>query len=183
MGRETFIINKEKYTHLPPYDLLYQGIDLKRELEEYGIKLLVPKILLHGTQRREEYDNLKRKQVEYAFATQGVNFLLQNPVIGCVLIDNNLATLAVLDGHHRTRYAALYNIKDIPILLCQPKDVVNVLNKHEKQISEEEFINEINRDINLAIHSFSIRYPRYSIPKSLLGVSRFEDLSLRFKIF
>lgn len=183
MGQEKETIFLEKYVNLPPYDLLYQGINLKDELDKNskGIRLLIPKFFLHGTQRKEEYDNQKRRQVEYALKTQGINFLLQNPIIGCVIFENNHATIAILDGHHRTRYAALYGIKDIPALVSQPEDIVNILNRHGKKINKQDFVNETNEDISLAVHSFSIRNPKFIIPQALSGISKLDELSLRFK--
>ena len=49
-----------------PYDLLYEGINLKEAIGNFGTRLIIPKIFLHGRQGKNEYSQKKRNQIEMA---------------------------------------------------------------------------------------------------------------------
>lgn len=140
------------------YDLLYAGINLKEEIGGSGVRLCIPTFFLHGRQEKSEYSGKKRRQVEYALKTEGVDFLLKNPVIVCAIQLGGQLLLTIIDGHHRNRYAGLYGIKDIPCIVVDTPTIVNVINRHnkhgEKQLTVVGFETQLKNEVAIAIGSF-----------------------------
>lgn len=173
---------KLKNSYLPPYDLLYEGLNLKEIIGDRGIKLLIPRSNLFGRQAPQEYDNTKRRQIEFALGSEGIDFLLHNPIIVCAVPLNNQLLLAIMDGHHRNRYAGLYQISVMPSLICTPEIMVDVINSNkseEHKITQEAFIRQLLMDTSNVL-SF---LPEDKQPKTLVGISGINELSAKFESF
>ena len=171
----------ETISSLPPYDLLYEGINLKEVIEDRGVRLLIPRNYLFGRQASQEYDNRKRRQIEQALKSDGVNFLRENPVIICAVSLNNQLLLAIIDGHHRNRYAGLYRILDMPCIVCTPDVMVEVINSNkpeEKRIYREAFIQQLLRETAIA----SSTLPENKQSTILSGVTNIDELKTRLTV-
>ena len=84
----------EPYLGLYSHELLENG---------YGLLLNIPKINLFGTQTVDEYIESKNKSVREKLSKCGIECLKKNPPLGCALIDEGRAVVALADGHHRVR--------------------------------------------------------------------------------
>lgn len=169
---------------LPTYDLLYGEIDLKEEIGDLGLRLIVPTTYLFGRQRPDEYSDKKRRQIEAVLSSKGIDYLLQNPVIVCALFRNDVLTLAVIDGHHRIRYSAKQGIRRIPCLITTPETLAPIFNKHNKEKTTPELLTEqFSTDIHQAINELISRYPHYKPSIPILGASNLGQLKAQFPSF
>lgn len=170
---------------MEPYDLLYDGIDLKKEIGSSGLRLIIPKVFLHGRQNKEEYSNKKRKQVEVALNKDGINFLLENPIIVCAISVKNQLLLTIIDGHHRSRYASLYGISDIPCIVCTISTIADVINRHKletEKVSAQVLKMRLTEETLAAANSFSGSLPDIQQPK-LIPFQNIRELKKKARSF
>lgn len=140
---------------LPPYDLLYEGINLKEAIGDRGVRLLIPRAYIWGRQASREYENRKRRQIEEVLRNDE-NFLLNNPIIICAVPLGAQLLLAIIDGHHRNRYSGLYGISVMPCIVCTPEVMVEVINSNkpeDKKIDQGVFIEQLRRETAEALLS------------------------------
>lgn len=163
----------------------YAGrVDFKR-YESLGVRLLIPLLNLFGTQTRPEYDNRKRNGVERRFQTCGVNCLKEHPAIVCALPGNIELTLAILDGHHRTRYAPLFEIALIPSLIYTPAQLVDILNQHQvygRRIDENFLVADLTKAVGAALSSFERALPNHKHPRTT-PVNNINELTKLYQPF
>lgn len=173
---------QDKHHMLPPYDLLYEGINLKEVIGDRGVRLLIPRAFLFGRQNPQEYDNTKRRQIEKALENNKEGFLRENPVIICAVFLESELLLAIIDGHHRNRYAGLYRTDLLPCIVCTPDVMVEVINSHkpeDKKITQEVFIQQLIRETAEALATL----PENKQPKALPNISNIDELKMRFGSF
>lgn len=183
MNREYPSRNTEDFMQAP-YDLLYGNINLKEEIGEMGIRLLVPGGYLFGRQKPEEYSNRKRKQIERIYKDRGPDYLRENPVIVCSLFQGNNLYLVIVDGHHRVRYAPLHNIGEIPCLISTPQHLAGILNKYnQNQVDATTLAKQFFIDASVAISIITERYPRFHPPTPMVGVRDLDQLRERLRSF
>jgi len=133
----------------------------------------VPRHCFFGTQPLSEYSKKKREGIEELFREKGLEFLKQNPVIACALpLKRNTPNLdfyqnpagvyqlALLDGHHRVRYAPLYGINVIPTVILSLSQTAKMYNKNDPL--EMAFI--LDRWIEDTMASFSRVIRDFRIP-------------------
>lgn len=176
---------KEKRQTLPPYDFLWHGIDLAKEIGDRGKRLLIPRIFLFGTELKEAYENKKRKQIEAELDRGGIGYLIRNPIIICAVNVNQELTLHIVDGHHRMRFSGgKFGIAEVPSLVCAPSTLVDVINrKTSRKIDEGTLIAELTHQTAEAVASFEQFDPNYPRPQTLTGISTIEQLGERFRKF
>lgn len=173
---------RDKHPMLPPYDLLYEGINLKEVIGDRGVRLLIPRAFLFGRQTPQEYDNKKRKQIEKALESNTEGFLRENPVIICAVFLESELLLAIIDGHHRNRYAGLYQIDPLPCIVCTPDIMVEVINSHKpeaRKITQEVFVQQLLRETAEALATL----PGEKQPKALPNIPNIDALKMRFGSF
>lgn len=124
--------NRPAHTSLysPSRDIYASEEVMKAYTKEHGTRLLVPRRYLYGSQTTEEYDNSKRKRVEGALRTNGIDYLLQNPVVVCSLLDlsNGVTKLVIYNGHHRVRFSGKFGINNIPSIGLTPEELTEMIN-------------------------------------------------------
>lgn len=159
-------------------------LELLRHLP-HGSPLSIPRSFLWGTQRADEYSKRKRRLAEKEYKKRGKDFLLENPIIICALpIRRGGIQLAIVDGHHRVRYAPSH-MHEIPALVFSPKQLVKVMNEgrtREKRFNKETYVAKLNCDIADATGSFN-SMPENKQPRYITFASSIDELKKRFKSF
>lgn len=171
---------RKEHKILPPYDLLYEGISLKEAIGGKGLRLLIPRIHIFGRQLPGEYGGIKRRQVVAALNKDGVNYLLENPIITCAVSVGSQLLLAIIDGHHRNRYSGLYpKITLMPCIVSTPEVLVEILNSHrseDKKIDLETFVKSLLIDTA----EVTAVLPDEKKPHMIPSISNIEELKARF---
>ncbi|MDP3988269.1 MAG: hypothetical protein Q8P80_03945 [Candidatus Levybacteria bacterium] len=129
-----------------------------KEYEGIGMKLMIPRINLFGTQRITEYNKRSRRILEAQLSKCGVNCLKDNPPIVCAISDLRCITLAVVDGNHRVRYSGNFRgIRAIPCLVYTPEQLAYIKNLNPKNGQESPYglSRRILRDVSESLDSFS----------------------------
>lgn len=144
-----------------------------REILALGEKRLIPTPFLFGRQTQEEYTKSKRKAVE-AEIKADPNFLTDNPIIVCAIFGENVAQMIIIDGHHRSRYAPLHGVREIPSLIYSP---AQLLTAFQDINSVPELIQMLEREVGEAQTSF--RIPDAKQPRLLTGVHGIKDLPFK----
>ena len=112
--------------------------------------------------------------------------MLENPVITCAIRRENQLVLAIIDGHHRYRYAGLYGINNIPCIVCTPETLSEIINsdkENKKKISFDSFIRDINESITSTILSFNEFGLDYAPPIPIPDTTDIALLKNKFKSF
>lgn len=152
----------------------------------HGQRLIIPRGLLWGRQREDEYSRKKRKLAEQEYREKGINFLYENPVIVVMLpMGKNGLQLVIIDGHHRVRYAPGFDIHDIPCLVFTPRQLVRVFNEGKSahsRFNKESLENQLSQEVVEAMGSFRA-LPNSKWPSYLPGVDSIEGLKQRFPAF
>lgn len=174
---------RKEHKILPPYDLFYEGINLKEVIGEGGLRLLIPRVYIFGRQLPGEYGGMKRRQVVEALNNDGFNYLLENPIITCAVTVGNQLLLTIIDGHHRNRYSGLYpEINLMPCIVNTPEVLVEILNSQRpegKKIDPGTFIKSLLRDTSEVVGVLSEKKKPQLIP----GISNIDELKTRFASF
>ncbi|PIP74598.1 MAG: hypothetical protein CO028_03935 [Candidatus Levybacteria bacterium CG_4_9_14_0_2_um_filter_35_21] len=166
------------------YDLLYDGINLAEKINGQGQKLIIPRRFLFGTQELTEYSQLKRKQIIEDLEIKGLNYLLENPVIVLACEFDKGIELAIVDGHHRVRYAPIFHIFDIPCLITDANILSSIINKEKgKHLDPGEFCMQIQQNAANTLKSFADRITDFKSPDFLFGPSSVTDLKQYFPSF
>jgi|SRR3989344_1827483 len=157
-------------------DIYPDELKLKEILSE-GIPLLIPRVYLFGRQEKESYDNGKRRSAEKRLKKEGINFLLQEPIIVCALPLNNDTQLVIVDGHHRTRYAGLHKIHLIPSIVYTPGQLVEAFSiiKHGTKYTPETLTALLDKEVAEASASFEA-LPNSKRPVLLTGYTDIQKL-------
>lgn len=150
----------EKYRGLIDFD------DYKSE----GAKLLIPPIYLFGTQKMDEYESKKRRQVEANFARCGVQCLYEHPIPLCLTPSGEVSALDMLDGHHRTRYSGRFAIQPIPSLVFTPSQLTKIFNDYKvynSAIDEIALLSDLESASREALLSFGSSLPDTKHPRTV----------------
>lgn len=142
---------------------------LKEITAGLGTRMIIPQRYLFSRQGHDEYGQSKRKKVELEFK-RNPNYMEDNPVIVSILQYENSTVIAIIDGHHRVRYAPKYGIKDIPCVVLSIEELVYTLNKSETKrnhVTAESARKKIEQEILLAQESFV----RRGMPESKLPLA------------
>lgn len=148
-----------------------------KELLSQGVPMLVPRWHLFGRQPLKDYDRQKRALAEKALQEKGIGFLLGEPIIGCALpVHTGGLQIAIIDGHHRTRYSSRYGINFIPSIIYTPEQMVDAFNTNYGTNETVESLREqLEKDVLEALHSFS-SLPDSKIPQIVRDVRSIEEL-------
>lgn len=164
----------------------FKGLVDFDEYAELGLRLRIPSIHLFGTQLMEQYEAAKRRGVEDRLKRCRLQCLEEHPIPLCALLSGQTLTLAIFDGHHRTRYGGRIANYMVPSVVYTPEQLADILNQNkvfDQPISVECLIDDLNRAVVDTIASFKkstlpeTKYP-YRIP-----VGRIEDLNERYTSF
>lgn len=142
---------------------------LKEITAGLGTRMIIPQRYLFPRQGHDEYGQSKRKKVELEFR-RNPHYMDENPVIVSVLQYKNSTVIAIIDGHHRVRYAPKYGVKDIPCVVLDIEELVYTLNKSETErnnVTADSAKEKIEQEILLAQESFV----RKGIPDSKLPLA------------
>lgn len=162
----------------------FQGkIDFK-EYEFWGIRIMIPRYYLHGTQKQEEYDNKKRRAVETQFQKCGITCLEENPAIVCAVpIIKDQMLPAIIDGHHKSRYSTNFGIHLVPSLVFSPDALTEIYRREGVEPSDKAvLIEKIQQNVAEAIDSFK-HMPDYKQPRLIPKVTKPSDLLKYFPAF
>lgn len=156
------------------------------EISVPGARLLVPRYNIFGIQPMTEYSNRDERATKQSFKEHGDRLLYKNPVLLCAMETNSLMTLALIDGHHRTRFAGVYGINLIPSIVFTPEQATILWNESpdtiEKFENADEFREWIDSGINEALDSFKAMADS-RIPKMIPDVATIVDLTEKFESF
>ncbi len=131
-------------------------------------KIEVPRKCLYGIQTIEEYEVKKRRRIErhYNGLTQedkmkllhenpthavAIPFSPYNETLWSELVEDQMYHLALLDGHHRSRYVR--GVTRIPTLVMTVDEAVEVYYKRY-HLQAEGLVSQIVREMNEALSSF-----------------------------
>lgn len=159
-------------------------VDFK-DYEHAGARLFVPAYHLFGTQTMGEYEAAKRRSAESKLATCGIDCLKEHPIPVCALPSDNGLTLAIIDGHHRTRYAGNSGIHTIPCIIYTPPQLVDIFNQHglyNRLIDKTFLVADLNRAVGETLSSFGGSLPEHKQPKTI-PVSSIDGLKRMLKPF
>jgi hypothetical protein len=138
----------------------------------------LPKVCFAGTQKLSEYSRKKERRVKRLFKKEGKKTLDNWPVISCALpiidkkgmfipdfFDNPAGTyqLVLLDGHHRVRYAPIFDIYNIPtviLTLSQTAEAYKVETLDRMATILETWMQE-------SLGSFSKKMPNLLLPQPI----------------
>lgn len=143
-------------------------------------KLLIPKIFLFGTQPDNAYERAKRRRVEEMLRSEGTTVLIKKPATICAVPLKNAIMLAIMDGHHRTRYSPKTNA--MVGFVYAPEQIVRLLHKNDPSlnITADELIDDIDRSVTIALNSFK-SMPNQKLPHLVTGVNCVDDLRKQFQ--
>lgn len=158
----------------------------REDCKDLGIRLEIPRRYIFGIQRKEEYSHKKEKLAKQEYRTKGKGFLYEYPVLLCALPGRNLIQLALIDGHHRTRYASQFGIAEIPSIILTPEQGSELLNEtsnnYDETFTPESFKEWMEYGVNDALDSFG-DLPDHKQPNFVEDIESLEDLARRFKSF
>lgn len=172
----------------PDLKQIYSDEQFWKEVEANpGVRLEIPRQHIYGIQRKDEYEKDKTQAVMEALQADGVEFLREHPVLLCALSNQDVMTLALIDGHHRVRYAGLYGIQMIPSIVYTPDKAAPILNKSSKTSQFNSFtaanvVPWLDQGINEALASFKT-IPDYKQPRPIPQARNVIDLQRRFRSF
>ncbi len=154
-----------------------------KELLSQGEPYIVPIQFLHGRQEKEEFSHRKRLLAERELATKGIRFLLEDPIVTCAIPNNGDMQIIIIDGHHRTRYAPEFGIRQIPSLIFTPDQLTDAFNARfspnpASNLTPQELIIRLQVEVDIAQASFRT-LPEGKRPVLFKGANRVEDLPFK----
>ncbi len=160
---------------------------------EGGVRVMVPIKILSGTQNGEAYSQSRRRYVENQMRTNGVQFLQENPIQACFIPSdgdqngNQFGRLAILEGHHRARYAPKYGISKVPTAIFTLEQTARVLNKIGETFNGDPFTPETAKDwldfgIIKAEYDFTTYPDNLAAQRRLTGVASINELVDSYKL-
>lgn len=143
-------------------------------------KLLIPKIFMFGTQPNNAYEAKKRKRVELMLKNEGTVALIRHPATLCAIPFDSSLMIAIMDGHHRSRYSP--EVAAVASLVYTPEQIVHVLRKKDPQlrVSIEDLVEDVCRSVDRALDTF-INMPPEKFPHLVPDVRSVEELRQRFQ--
>jgi hypothetical protein len=164
----------------------YLGVYSSELREEgYGELLEIPRINLFGTQTIEEYIESKNRSVQEKLSRCGVECLRKHPPLGCVLIEEDRAAIALVDGHHRVRNLGKLNEKPktSPVLVLSISELSEVLTQANpesaQQFTKQALESTIRQDVTACLASFR-RMPAEKQPNLIYGIESMQDLQNKY---
>lgn len=154
--------------------------------ETEGARLMVPRFNIFGIQPAEDYSRITERKIIEGYQQDGINLLYESPVWLCALIKNSITTLALMDGHHRARYAGKFDIHMIPSIVFTPEQAVALWNENPKctkSITVDEYINMMEEGMGEALKSFDRLCGDSRMPRHIPDVDSIDDLTRRFASF
>lgn len=154
-----------------------------KELLAQGEPYIVPIQFLHGRQEKGEFSRRKRLLAERELATKGIRFLLEDPIVTCAIPNNGDIQIVIIDGHHRTRYAPEFGIREIPSLIFTPHQLTDAFNARfspnsASDLTTQELIKRLQVEVDIAQASFRT-LPEGKRPALVKGTNRVEDLPFK----
>jgi hypothetical protein len=150
---------------------------------EQIVRAVVPLRNIHGTQRKEEYGNMRMKRVRKAVREGGVNFLEDNPPFLCGIPDERGLTLAAIDGHHRARGSGAEGIHMVPSEVIDIGLLTEVVNRRDgTSYTTQDLVEGIQANISDAQRSFR-QIPDEKQPQPILGIRTVQELSQNYATF
>lgn len=151
-----------------------------------GTRLMVPRFNIFGIQPVEDYSRVTEREIVEGYRQSGMNLLYESPVWLCAMGKNSIMTLALIDGHHRARYAGKFGIHLIPSIVFTPEEAATLWNRHPKatsQLSVAEYMAMLEEGMGQALKSFDRLCSDSKLPKSIPDVDSIDDLTRRFACF
>lgn len=149
----------------------------------FGQRLLVPRIHLFGIQGRGEYDKKKEGLIRKALKDSGIAFLIKKPILVCALPGRQNTLLAIVDGHHRSRYSGIYGIELLPSIIVSPSELTDILRQSGRNTNIDNVINNIEYGVFETLHEFSTWISDAQQPKIIPGITSIDQLRERFTNF
>lgn len=193
--------NKKDYSlgNNESFQIQYKDIDnfpdniFTEEVLHEGVRLMIPRGYIFGTQEKGEYDSSKNRSInktklaKKALKEGGINYLKENPVILCTLPGENALQLALVDGHHRTRYAPRYGIRTIPSIILTAEQTAPILTevfepKPKVPFTSKEIEGILSCWIAETLNSFK-EIPDHLQPRVIPQATTIDDLQRRFESF
>lgn len=178
--------------------LHYPTDDMLREIpSEIGPQILIPRTLLYGRQRQEEYEERKTLLALKAFEEDPEGFLDKKPIIACLVPQQDQAArLVVIDGHHRHRESGKVKKLDsvsglknplydkVPCRVFTVAQMAELFNKSGHLLNgvpytEESLGIQLAMETGEAAKDFE-RMPMHKQPHSIEGVTTIEQLQAKF---
>ncbi len=166
------------------HHLLYPDeFGMKEIVNGIGTRITIPRRFLFGRERYDEYSNVKRKAVEEEFK-RDPNYLDKNPIITTIIQYQNMAVIAIIDGHHRNRYGPQFDKDEMPCIVLSVEELVTVLNKTEsrhKKLNVTQAREKIQQEIVEAEFSFLKRgIPDQKLPTPIPFPAEISELKKYF---
>lgn len=138
-----------------------------------GQYIEVPVQFLWPTQPLSHYRRSSIRKVQHALAEFGIKFMQEKPVNALLLPYSNSSTIAIDDGHHRSRLAPNFGISVIPCFVASIIDISKYLgldSKSERQLVENCILGALadNHPLSQRFHVKNIDIPKpISDPREL----------------
>lgn len=145
----------------------------------FGLRMLVPKWYLYGTQNKDEYNHKSGDWVRERFKTKQGRFeMLKSPEIVVAVPEDTGLMLFIADGHHRSRYCSNETVPSLIFTERYARSIANVFNKNNgyEPLNESEFREHLYESATSALRSFSRTLPENKYPRPVIGVSSIHDL-------
>lgn len=159
---------------------VFSNVETRDAIEEFfqnkSTYLEAPACIFWGTQEIGEYDKEKEKATRRSLRERGIDFLRENPTYSVLVPGSRGTIIAVLDGHHKTRYAPAYGINIIPTLITEIPPLAAVLEQDSEKLASW-----ISVAAGIAYESFSrrrdtlIQHPPY-LDKNIQSVDQLTNI-------
>lgn len=162
-----------------------EGKVLREYIERYYTppRLLIPRTYLYGIQTKEEYDECKRNSVEKDLIKQGINYLINEPILACGVTGRQTTQLFIVDGHHRARYSGRFKIHSLPCLIATPTQLVDAIGQCGGiNLSEAALVENLVRASTETLSSFK-NLSADKQPRSIPNIIDVSSLSNQFATF
>jgi hypothetical protein len=145
-----------------------------------GLRLLLPRTNLHGTQRIDEYTSSKLKRYSEILKKWGFQFLMDNPVRVCALPWQSGLLLAIIDGHHRARASGVPGFSSIPAEVYTPEQLVeSIRDPFRSLFNADTLAKQIKGDV-IEAHASFMNIPTDKRPRIIWGEYSADDIASTF---
>lgn len=102
-----------------------------------GVGIKIPNVFLWGRQARHEYSRSRLASVRRALREGGKTFLENHPISAVfVYPPDSPHFVPIFDGHHRTRMAPAFGIREIPARVVLIDQLAQAINRDPNDLEE-----------------------------------------------